>query len=235
MQDNQHENSSALRTFAIWGITFVVANVGASIAISVTGYAAVDVVPTWVLALSAFLVWIPFIGVLVWNSKAYETGNFCSDYRISFKPSDAWGIPIGVASQLFLVGLVTIPFRWLFPSTFNAETVEKRANDLFDAAHGLWMVLLVVVVVVCAPLVEEILYRGFIQQNLSRSVGARWGLIIASVWFAAVHLQLAEFPGLFAFALVLGLCFVRTNRIGMSIVAHVSFNASALVVIALTR
>jgi membrane protease YdiL (CAAX protease family) len=66
-------------------------------------------------------------------------------------------------------------------------------------------------------------------------VGARLGLIIASVWFAAVHLQLAEFPGLFAFALVLGLCFVRTNRIGMSIVAHVSFNASALVVIALTR
>ena len=235
MQDNQHENSSALRTFAIWGITFVVANVGASIAISVTGYAAVDAVPTWVLALSAFLVWIPFIGVLVWNSKAYETGNFSNDYRISFKPSDAWGIPIGVASQLFLVGLVTIPFRWLFPSTFNAETVEKRANDLFDAAHGLWMVLLVVVVVVCAPLVEEILYRGFIQQSLSRSVGARLGLIIASVWFAAVHLQLAEFPGLFAFALVLGLCFVRTNRIGMSIVAHVSFNASALVVIALTR
>lgn len=171
----------------------------------------------------------------MWNSKAFVTGNFSIDYRISFKPSDAWGIPIGVASQLFLVGLVTIPFRWLFPSTFNAETVEKRANDLFDAAHGLWMVLLVVVVVVCAPLVEEILYRGFIQQNLSRSVGARWGLIIASVWFAAVHLQLAEFPGLFAFALVLGLCFVRTNRIGMSIVAHVSFNASALAVIALTR
>jgi membrane protease YdiL (CAAX protease family) len=140
-----------------------------------------------------------------------------------------------VASQLFLVGLVTIPFRWLFPSTFDAETVEKRANDLFDAAHGLWMVLLVVVVVVCAPLVEEILYRGFIQQNLSHSLGTRWGLIIASVWFAAVHLQLAEFPGLFAFALVLGLCFARTNRIGMSIVAHVSFNASALVVIALTR
>ena len=235
MQDNQRENSSALRTIAIWGITFVVTNVVASIAISLTGYATQDVVPTWVLALSAFLVWVPFVAVLVWNSKTHVTGNFFRDYRIAFKSSDAWGVPIGVASQLFLVGLVTIPFRWLFPSTFNAETVEKRANDLFDAAHGLWMVLLVVVVVVCAPLVEEIMYRGFIQQNLSRSVGARWGLIIASVWFAAVHLQLAEFPGLFAFALVLGLCFVRTNRIGMSIVAHVSFNASALVVIALTR
>lgn len=235
MQDRQPKSTSALRTFAMWAIAFVVGNIVASIAISLAGYASVEVVPTWVLALSAVSLWIPFIGLLVWNSTSQATGNFFRDYRIAFKRMDAWGIPIGVASQLVLVGLVTMPFRWLFPSIFNSETVEKRANELFDVAHGAWMLLLVVVVVICAPVVEEILYRGFIQQNLSRSLGARWGLIMAAVWFAAIHLQLAEFPGLLAFALVLGLCFLRTKRIGMSIIAHVAFNATALAVIALTR
>jgi len=146
-----------------------------------------------------------------------------------------WGIPLGMASQLLLVVLVTLPFQWMFPSLFNKEAVEKRANDLFDAAQGGWIVLLIVVVIICAPLIEEIVYRGFIQHNLAVAYGARISLLLASFWFAAVHLQLAEFPGLFAFALVLGVCFSRTKRLGLSIVTHVSFNATALTVMALTR
>ena len=79
------------------------------------------------------------------------------------------------------------------------------------------------------------MYRGFIQHNLGVAYGARISVMLASFWFAAVHLQLAEFPGLFAFALVLGVCFARTKRLGLSIVTHVAFNATALFVMALTR
>jgi membrane protease YdiL (CAAX protease family) len=157
------------------------------------------------------------------------------DFSIRFRANDMWGIPLGVACQLLLVVLVTLPFQWLFPSLFNKEVVEKRANDLFDAAQGAWIVLLFVVVVMCAPIVEEIVYRGFIQHNFAVAYGARISLFLASFWFASVHLQLAEFPGLFAFALVLGLSFSRTKRLGLPIVTHVSFNATALIVMALTR
>ncbi len=199
------------------------------------GYAGVDAVPTWVLALSALTLWGPYIGVLMWVSKRQGSGNFAQDFAIRFQAKDLWGIPLGMASQLLLVVLVTLPFQLMFPSLFNKEAVEKRANDLFDAAQGAWIVLLFVIVVICAPLVEEIVYRGFIQHNLAAAYGARISLFLASFWFAAVHLQLAEFPGLFAFALVLGLCFSRTKRLGLSIVTHVSFNATALTVMALTR
>lgn len=199
------------------------------------GYASADVVPTWVLAFSALTLWGPYIGVLMWVSKRQGSGNFAQDFAIRFQAKDLWGIPLGIASQLLLVVLVTLPFQLMFPSLFNKEAVEKRANDLFDAAQGGWIVLLFVIVVVCAPLVEEIVYRGFIQHNLAVAYGARISLFLASFWFAAVHLQLAEFPGLFAFALVLGLCFSRTKQLGLSIVTHVSFNATALTVMALTR
>jgi len=223
------------RVFAVWSLTYLFANVCGSVAISVLGYASTDVVPTWVLALSALTLWGPYIGVLLWVSNRQGSGNFAQDFALRFQAKDLWGIPLGMASQLLLVALVTLPFQLMFPSLFNKEAVEKRANDLFDAAQGGWIVLLFVIVVVCAPLVEEIVYRGFIQHNLAVAYGARISLFLASFWFAAVHLQLAEFPGLFAFALVLGLCFSRTKRLGLSIVTHVSFNATALTVMALTR
>ena len=219
----------------MWSLTYLVANVCGSVVISVLGYAGAEVTPTWVLAVSALVLWGPFIGVLLWTSKRHGSGNVVKDFSLSFRARDLWGVPLGIASQLLLVVAVTLPFQWLFPSLFNSEAVEKRANDLFDAAHGAWIVLLVVIVVVCAPVVEELVYRAFIQHNLGVAYGARIAVFISSFWFAAVHLQLAEFPGLFAFALVLGICFARTKRLGLSIVTHVAFNATALVVMALTR
>ena len=219
----------------MWSLTYLVANVCGSVVISVLGYAGAEVTPTWVLAVSALVLWGPFIGVLLWTSKRHGSGNVVKDFSLSFRARDLWGVPLGIASQLLLVVAVTLPFQWLFPSLFNSEAVEKRANDLFDAAHGAWIVLLVVIVVVCAPVVEELVYRAFIQHNLGVAYGARIAVLISSFWFAAVHLQLAEFPGLFAFALVLGICFARTKRLGLSIVTHVAFNATALVVMALTR
>ena len=219
----------------MWSLTYLVANVCGSVVISVLGYAGAEVTPTWVLAVSALVLWGPFIGVLLWTSKRHGPGNVVKDFSLSFRARDLWGVPLGIASQLLLVVAVTLPFQWLFPSLFNSEAVEKRANDLFDAAHGAWIVLLVVIVVVCAPVVEELVYRAFIQHNLGVAYGARIAVFISSFWFAAVHLQLAEFPGLFAFAVVLGICFARTKRLGLSIVTHVAFNATALVVMALTR
>ena len=235
MQAEQSQLGSPIRIFAVWSLTYLFANVCGSVVISALGYGAVEIVPTWVLALSALTLWGPFVGVLFWTSKHRGSGNIVQDFSLSFQAKDLWGIPLGIACQLLLVVLVTLPFQWLFPSLFNSEAVEKRANDLFDAAHGAWIVLLVVIVVICAPLVEEIVYRGFIQHNLGVAYGARISVLLASFWFAAVHLQLAEFPGLFAFALVLGICFSRTKRLGLSIVTHISFNATALTVMALTR
>jgi membrane protease YdiL (CAAX protease family) len=235
LQAEQSQLGSPIRIFAVWSLTYLFANVCGSVVISALGYGAVEVVPTWVLALSALTLWGPFVGVLFWTSKHRGSGNIVQDFSLSFQAKDLWGVPLGIACQLLLVVLVTLPFQWLFPSLFNSEAVEKRANDLFDAAHGAWIVLLVVIVVICAPLVEEIVYRGFIQHNLGVAYGARISVLLASFWFAAVHLQLAEFPGLFAFALVLGVCFSRTKRLGLSIVTHISFNATALTVMALTR
>jgi membrane protease YdiL (CAAX protease family) len=76
------------------------------------------------------------------------------------------------------------------------------------------------------------MYRGFIQRSITAQIGQIQALIATAIWFAAVHLQIVEFPGLFCFALVLGYLTLKTGTIGSSIYAHVAFNATGLLLIA---
>lgn len=217
-----------------WCSSYVVALILSSAILVATGNT--DLVdgqePKWFLGLSALALWVPFAVGLYLVSRKFGSGVFSRDYFLSFRKVDLWGVPIGVASQLLLVGLVTWPFRLAFPEKFAPELVEKRARDLFENATGMWLLVLVLVVVVGAPLIEELVYRGLIQSSLSKRFSRRVAMLITAVWFAAVHLRLVELPGLLAFALVLGFCFYRTNRIGMSIIAHVAFNATGLLLVA---
>ena len=211
------------------------ANIAVLIVLSVLCYSVAEALPTWVLAVSALTLLLPFMLMLRVLSMLSGSGSVRRDFAISFTAKDLWGVPLGLLSQLIVVVAVTIPFNWLFPSVFNSENVEKRAKDLFNTATGGWMVVLVLVVVFGAPFVEEVIYRGFIQQYLGSSIGKISALIVSSLWFAGIHFQIAEFPGLFAFSIVLGLCFMRTQRLGLAIVTHVAFNATALAALSLTQ
>lgn len=187
--------------------------------------------PTWTFALAAVALWIPNLAMLVIVSHRRGTGNFSHDFSFRFSRRDLLGIPIGIVSQLLLVGIVTWPFRQMFPGSFSSDNIDKRATSLVDAAHGYWIVLLTVVVALGAPVVEELVFRGFIQGGLGQRFRQTTALVIGAIWFTVVHVNPVEFPGLFAFALVLGLCFMKTKRLGMSMWAHVAFNATALVLV----
>lgn len=214
-----------------WVGAFVVANVFAAVIFGASGAASGEE-PIWVVGLVAVALWIPLLVVLFTLSKRMGSGNFARDYSVGFRPVDLAGIPIGVASQLLLVNLVYWPLRELFPATFNVDKVEDRARGLFDRADGAWVVVLVLVVVVGAPIVEELVYRGFIHGSLRGRLSDGLALFGAAAWFTLIHFTPVEYPGLFAFAIVLGLCFHGTGRLGMAIFAHMAFNATGLILVA---
>jgi len=190
--------------------------------------------PPWFLLAGALSLWLPQIALLVIFSRRAGTGSFVEDYRVRFRLVDLWGVPIGVLSQVLLVGLVTWPFREWFPDTFDPSSVEDRARSLYDSARGPWLLVLGFVVVLGAPLVEELLYRGFLQSGLQSRINDVAALFIVAAWFAGIHGRVAELPGLFAFALVLGATLQLTKRLGMPVIAHLAFNATGLAFLALT-
>jgi len=233
----QKPKRSLLSLLILWVICYsiavMVSIVVTSSAVGGSEGTATDNPTTLVLAISALGLWLPFVFMLRWVARRAGT-NLRTHFGLRFAKTDWFGIPLGIFCQVVLMNVINWPLNKWWPDTFNPQRVETRARDMVDAAHGAWLVVLFLIVVVGAPLVEELVYRGFIQGGLQTRLGSTWALLITAAWFTIVHLEPIEFPGLFAFAIVLGLCYRRTQRLGLSMVTHLAFNATGLLLVALS-
>ncbi len=74
--------------------------------------------------------------------------------------------------------------------------------------------------VVLAPLVEEIIFRGFLYSQLKRRIGLIGGIITTSIVFGVLHMQLNV--GIDVFALSIVLCILReiTGSIWAGVLLH---------------
>lgn len=221
---------------ATWVCTWVLGQTLAAAVVAASGEDTLAAAgPGWLLAVAAST-WVPMIVGMLWVAGRVTGGRvgvrgLVGRYGLSFAWRDLWGVPVGVATQLVLLPVVYLPLRALWPATFRQEDVEQRARDLADSAHGIGVVLLALAVVVGAPLVEELVYRGLLQGSFAARLG-RWpGTVLVAVWFGIVHFQPVETPGLVAVGLVLGACALRTGRLGMGVVAHLAFNLTGLVLV----
>lgn len=225
--------SSAREVLTYWFGAFVVANVASVIVVAALGskYDSGDNLPTWLIALSATAMWSVYV-TLTGRYLRVPVGKIYSTLHAKIHMRDVMvGVPLGIASQLILVNAVTWPLSKLFPDVFSFDEVSKRASDLADNANGVWIVALILVVVVGAPIVEEMVYRGVVQPGLVAAWGPRGGIWFTAILFAAIHFQPIEFPGLLAFALVLGWARQSTDRLGLSVVTHTAFNATGLLLV----
>lgn len=218
--------------FGVWAIAWIVGSgVLGAIAISATGHDLGDDLPIPVLALAAVVGWASFGVALVVLSRRYGSGSPVADYGIGFRPIDLVGVPLGIATQLALVPLLYWPLRRGWPDTFSHDALEERARELADRADGAMALLLILVVVVGAPIVEELVYRGLLQRSLATLLTPWPALGFAAVWFAFIHFAWVELPGLFLAGLVFGACVVVTGRLGPAIVTHAAFNAAGVAVV----
>lgn len=112
-----------------------------------------------------------------------------------------------------------------------ADSGHKLLETFASEPSNPWVMLMMGCVVVLAPLVEEIMYRGFLQSALLRVTGSVWGsILIVSAAFAAAHLPGGTvpwyaLPALFTLSAGMGLAFEKTGRLGVPVVMHMAFNA----------
>jgi uncharacterized protein len=223
---------------AVWLITWIAGNIIGASVIAATGYTSATDAPVWVTMVLAVGLWAPML-VGMWmladrsGRQRLARHSFIDEYGLRFKAVDLVGVPVGVLSQLVVLRLVYWPLERGWPQTFSRSRVERNARDLYDRAHSGWLVGLVVVVVIGAPFVEELMYRGLLQGAAMRRLNDAVAVVVVAAFFALIHFRWVEFPGLFVFGLVLGVCALRTGRLGMSIAAHMAFNATGLLLVAL--
>lgn len=136
----------------------------------------------------------------------------------------SWGRAIagiaGVLAVVYLAGAAMEPFlnpgeeQGLTPDEWD----ESRANAFFANA---------LVVVILAPIVEELMFRGA-GFGLLRRFGARAAILGTAFAFAAIHGLFEAFPLLFLFGVGLAWLRERTGSVYPCILLHGAFNGIAL-------
>jgi membrane protease YdiL (CAAX protease family) len=228
--------------FGVWVVAFLVGAAGVVLADALTGFPITVVVegadgtretttasPLWLNAVLLLPLWIPLLGGTLLVTTRLGSGDLRRDLGLRFRTWDLVGLPLGVATQLALVPAL---YALLDLIGLDTSSLDEPARHLTRQADGVgWALLLFVMVGLGAPIIEELFFRGL----LMRSLQARWNdtlaLVVSSVFFGVVHLQPLQMPGLILFGLVAGFCAQRTGRLGMSILAHISFNTTTVVLL----
>jgi membrane protease YdiL (CAAX protease family) len=126
---------------------------------------------------------------------------------------------------------VSIPVTWVF----GRERLEEPARDLTGRAEGFGVALLIVLVVLCAPVIEELFFRGLVLRSIQAQYNDTLALFGSAVLFGLAHFQLLQFPAVVMFGIVSAYCAQRTGRLGMSMFAHAGFNGVSVLVLVLNR
>jgi len=213
-----------------WLIAWVTAAVLGSAVLTATGQ--VDAVtPTLpVLAATMLLGWAVYLAGMRIVSRSWGTSRFATDYGFDLRPVDVLGFPVGVLCQIALVPAVYVPLQALWPAIFSEDRLSDNANQLVDPiSHPAEAGLLSLLIVIGAPLVEELVYRGLLQRSFVRQLGAVGGWLAAAGLFTLIHFRPVEYPGLAAFSLVVGAVALRAGRLGPAIAVHIGFNATGLI------
>ena len=208
-------------------IANVAALVGGVLVLTLSGNvdSASDELPLGVIALMQLPLWAGYLTMPLVAARRKGNG-VVADFGLRVR---AWDVPvglvIGVLTQVVLVPLVYLPIFQIIGErdvSADARALTDRAEDPFG------VVLLVLIVVIGAPIVEELFFRGLLLRSAERKWGKVWAVIVSSLVFGAVHLQPLQFPALVAVGAVFALLTLRTGRLGPAIFAHVAFNAVAV-------
>ena len=115
------------------------------------------------------------------------------------------------------------------------QTIEVL---LKSSARDPWWWLAIVSAVILAPIAEEFVYRGLLQQGLKATgLGTRTAIVTTSLLFAIVHWgaltdgsRIVGLATLFMLAIGWGMLYERTGRIAAPVLAHAIFNATNLLI-----
>jgi membrane protease YdiL (CAAX protease family) len=207
---------------------WLIAQIVASVVVVVLHGSDAGTDPTFsITALALVGAWTTYLVAMWMASQRAGSGSMVADYGLWFRWIDVLGIAIGVLCSLVLIRIVYLPLEALWPTTFSEDRLNENARELVDrAGSSTWVVLLVVVV--GAPVMEELFYRGLLQRSLASRFNEGLVVVGVALLFATVHFRPIEIPGLFVIGLVFGVAALRTGRLGMAIMIHAGFNATGI-------
>lgn len=159
---------------------------------------------------------LTIVGVLIYRKLRRGTGRMFHFSMRGFNPMlILWGFVM-----VLLTGVVIEPVLELFPDAF-LKMIDKMGMN------GGWSILMLVVL---APVMEEVLFRGILLESVRSKHSAGRAIVVSALMFGVIHLIPQQVVNAFVIGLILGYIYVRTESLWPVIVIHALNNAMAYVI-----
>jgi membrane protease YdiL (CAAX protease family) len=227
------QRGEELRT-PTWGIGSAIITIVAAIVLGVAAAAPLLLLDAPLAITAVVGTLVPWLGLAGWpllvtkwkgNGPRIDLG-----FRLSW--SDVgWGVSAGVVGLILaaVVALITQAIAGEFSSAAGDVALELREDGPFLA-----LLVFAIMVMVGAPIVEEIAFRGMLYNSLrKKGLGAFWTIAITAVAFSAFHFEPIRFFLLLPIGVMYGLVRWKTGSLGASMVAHGVNNTPAALVVLL--
>ncbi|KAI4372614.1 hypothetical protein MLD38_010823 [Melastoma candidum] len=122
-------------------------------------------------------------------------------------------------NRLSQINLDLLPILPSTPVTLSSVEQSILAGD------PVAMALYAIVVTICAPVWEEVVFRGFLLPSLTRYMPVWCAIIVSSVVFALAHFNVQRMLPLIFLGLVMGVLFTRSRNLVPSMLLHSLWNA----------
>lgn len=96
-------------------------------------------------------------------------------------------------------------------------------NPVEEVALNMNLPFLILFTVICAPIFEELFFRKFLIDRISQ-YGECASIVISGFMFGLFHGNLSQFPYAFALGAFFAYIYIRTGRIGYTILLHALIN-----------
>lgn len=169
------------------------------------------------------------LGLLWWLLHKYNAK--LSD--LGLKKFTIWkGVLYILGGFILFAVLVAIAFvlvSILAPSV-DIDQAQDVGFEFGRAGIGLWVSFFVTVI--CAPIIEELYFRGLLLPTLTKRFGWIVGVVGSSAFFAILHGQTNVIIYTFLLGCILSVFYIRLKSIIPGIALHMINNALAFIVIA---
>jgi membrane protease YdiL (CAAX protease family) len=197
----------------------------------------------------AFSNWLNFsVSFLVFLSLFLYTKNLSSSLRMGLiqRPSQPYSLfkDIGAAFSIWIIAFPLVLFfnqilELIIAQAFHLpqlpdQIAVKFLKSTFESPF--YFTLATLSIIVLAPLIEETLFRGFLQSYIRQHLGPRQAICITSVCFSLFHYSAGQGLGnvsiilsLFLLSLFLGFLYEKRGSLRSPMILHGLFNAVSVV------
>jgi hypothetical protein len=123
-------------------------------------------------------------------------------------------------SSIIFVNLFLV---YLFPN-FIDNNMPEVLKEQFESIALSSPLLALLAIGILAPIAEELLFRGAIYNLIKDSVGKYIALLVSSVLFALIHLNIYQASYTLFIGLFLGIVLMKTGSLWLPIIFHIVYN-----------